>query len=212
VIINNRLGKGDHTEMTSTSVGDYATPEQKIGALNMKDPWETCMTICQQWAWKPNDKMKSLKECIQTLAKTSGGNGNLLFNVGPMLDGRMEERQIQRLKEMGDWLKIYGESIYNTKGGPYAPNDTFATTRKGNKLFVHVFSNKIKSLSLHGLTGIKVLQAHFIRGAKVSFTKEANGDVVISLPAQLPDENDSVIELDLNNNAEHIPVIAMNGI
>ena len=210
VIINNRLGKGDHTEMTSASVGDYATPEQKIGALNMKDPWETCMTICDQWAWKPNDKMKSLQECIQTLAKTSGGNGNLLFNVGPMLDGRMEARQIQRLKEMGDWLKIYGESIYNTKGGPYAPNDTVATTRKGNKLFVHVFSNQSGSLRLPEMNGIKVSQAHFIGGAKVSFTQEGNGDVIISLPAQLPDENDSVIELDLNSNTENIPVIAMN--
>ena len=209
LIINNRLGKGDHTKMTSTSVGDYATPEQKIGTLNMKDPWETCMTICHQWAWKPNDEMKSLQECIQTLVKTSGGNGNLLFNVGPMLDGRMEARQIHRLKEMGDWLKIYGESIYNTKGGPYAPNDTVATTRKGNKLFVHVFSNKSGALRLPAMAGAKILQAHFIRGAKVSFTQETNGDVVISLPAQLPDENDSVIELDLNSNAENIPVIAM---
>ncbi|KAA9037754.1 hypothetical protein FW778_16835 [Ginsengibacter hankyongi] len=210
VIINNRLGKGDHTEMTSTSVGDYATPEQKIGALNMKDPWETCMTICQQWSWKPNDTMKSLKECIQTLAKTSGGNGNLLFNVGPMLDGRMEERQILRLKEMGDWLKIYGESIYNAKGGPYTPNDTFGTTRIGNKMFIHVFSDKLRSLRLPRLTGVKFLQAHFIGGAKVSYTQEANGDVLISLPAQLPDENDSVIEFDLNSNAENIPVITMN--
>ena len=210
LIINNRLGKGDHTKMTSTSVGDYATPEQKIGTLNMKDPWETCMTICHQWAWKPNDEMKSLQECIQTLVKTSGGNGNLLFNVGPMLDGRMEARQIHRLKEMGDWLKIYGESIYNTKGGPYAPNDTVATTRKGNKLFVHVFSNQSGSLRLPEMNGIKVSQAHFIGGAKVSFTQEGNGDVIISLPAQLPDENDSVIELDLNSNAENIPVIAMN--
>ena len=210
LIINNRLGKGDHTKMTSTSVGDYATPEQKIGTLNMKDPWETCMTICHQWAWKPNDEMKSLQECIQTLAKTSGGNGNLLFNVGPMLDGRMEARQIQRLKEMGDWLKIYGESIYNTKGGPYAPNDTFATTRRGSKIFVHVFSDRSLILRLPGLTGVKVLQAKFIKGAKVSFTQEANGDVGISLPSQLPDENDSVIELDLNSSSENIPVIAMN--
>ena len=55
-----------------------------------------------------------------------------------------------------------------------------------------------------GLIGIKVLQAHFIRGAKVSFTQEANGDILISLPPKLPDENDSVIELILNRNAENI--------
>ena len=77
------------------------------------------MTICQQWAWKPNDRMKSLKECIQTLVRVAGGDGNLLFNVGPMPDGRIEPRQVDRLKEMGDWLRKYGESIYGTRGGPF---------------------------------------------------------------------------------------------
>ncbi|WP_281228956.1 alpha-L-fucosidase [Flavobacterium aquiphilum] len=104
VIVNNRLGKGEHTAFSSALVGDYLTPEQKIGELNMINPWESCITICNQWAWKPNDKMKSLKECIQTLVKTAGGNGNLLLNVGPMMDGRIETRQIERLKEMGIWL------------------------------------------------------------------------------------------------------------
>jgi alpha-L-fucosidase len=207
LIINNRLGKGDHTDLSATSVGDYATPEQKIGALNMNDPWETCMTMCTQWSWKPNDKMKSLKECIQTLAKTAGGNGNLLFNVGPMLDGRIEQRQVDRLKEMGDWLKVYGESVYGTKGGPYAPNAQFATTRKGNKLYVHVFSSGMIELRIPGLLRAKLLNAQFIRGSKVSFTQDAEGNLVLSLPAVLPDENDSVIELTLSGNAESLPLV-----
>jgi alpha-L-fucosidase len=76
------------------------------------------MTICQQWAWKPNDRMKSLKECIHTLVRVTGGDGNLLFNVGPMPDGRIEPRQVDRLKEMGDWLRQYGESIYGTAASP----------------------------------------------------------------------------------------------
>lgn len=209
VIINNRLGKSDHMKLTPTSVGDYSTPEQVIGGLDMKNPWETCMTICNQWAWKPNDQMKSLKQCIQTLAKTSGGNGNLLFNVGPMLDGRMELRQIKRLKAMGDWLKIYGESIYGTKGGPYAPNNTFATTRKGNSLFVHVFSDSVKTISLSGLKNIKILNAHFINGNKVLFQNN-DENITLQLPKRLPNENDAVIELRLNSNAENIPIITTN--
>jgi len=67
----------------------------------MDRPWESCITICTQWSWKPNDKMKSLKECIQTLLRTAGGDGNLLFNVGPMPTGEIEPRQVERLKEMG---------------------------------------------------------------------------------------------------------------
>jgi alpha-L-fucosidase len=207
LIINNRLGKGNHTDLSATSVGDYATPEQKIGALNMNDPWETCMTMCTQWSWKPNDKMKSLKECIQTLVKTAGGNGNLLFNVGPMLDGRIEYRQVERLKEMGDWLKTYGESIYGSKGGPYAPSAGFATTRKGNKLYVHVFSSDVKELRMPGLVGAKVLNAQFMRGSKVSFAQDAEGNVVLSIPSVLPNENDSVIELTLSGSAESLPLV-----
>ncbi len=59
-----------------------------------------------------DDRMKSAKECIQTLVKTAGGGGNLLFNISPMLDGRIEQRQIDRLQAMGRWLEVYGERIY----------------------------------------------------------------------------------------------------
>ncbi|WP_316838590.1 alpha-L-fucosidase [Pedobacter gandavensis] len=209
VIINNRLGAGqgaDHPNLSAQTIGDYATPEQKIGELNMNHPWETCMTICNQWAWKPNDKLKTLKECIQTLAKTSGGNGNLLFNVGPMMDGRIEQRQINRLKEMGDWLNTYGESVYGTKGGPYKPNETYAATRKGNKIYIHVFERKAEELTLPALKGVKVNKAYLLKGSKITHRKDATGAITLQLPAQLPNADDSVIVLELNTNAEKLPV------
>ena len=206
VIINNRLGKGKHTELDSETVGDYATPEQFIGALNMKDPWESCITICNQWAWKPNDKMKSKKECIQTLVQTAAGNGNLLFNVGPMMDGRIEARQVNRLKEMGEWLKLYGESVYNTKGGPYKPNKIFATTRKDNKIYFHVFNAENNQLSLPALPGVVISKAWFLKGQPVQFAQDEK-NIRITLPAKMTDEDCSVIVLELNKNAETIPVI-----
>nr|WP_199083063.1 alpha-L-fucosidase [Pedobacter sp. ASV19] len=207
VIINNRIGAshgGEHPKLTEGMIGDFATPEQKIGELNMKNPWETCMTICQQWAWKPNDNLKTLKECIQTLAKTSGGNGNLLFNVGPMADGRIEQRQINRLKEMGDWLATYGESIYGTKGGPYKPNEVFATTRKNNKLYVHIFDRKSADVILPALEGVKVNQAYLLKGSKINYSQNTDGSIVLRLPEHLPNADDSVIVLELNTNAERI--------
>ncbi|WP_348620769.1 alpha-L-fucosidase [Pedobacter lusitanus] len=208
VIINNRIGaNSEHTKLGPEILGDYATPEQKIGALNMNDPWETCMTICNQWAWKPNDSLKSLKECIQTLAKTAGGNGNLLFNVGPMPDGRIEKRQATRLKEMGNWLKLYGESIYKTKGGPFKPNEIYAATRKGNKLYIHVFDKKSNELILPALHAVLVRKAFLLNGGAINY-QQAAGVITLQLPAQLPDQNDSVIVLELNTNAESIPVIS----
>ena len=145
LIINNRISKGRSgmagtTKQSTLNAGDFDTPEQQIGGFSRQRPWETCMTICRQWAWKPDDAMKSLTECIQTLLYTVGGDGNLLFNVGPMPDGRIEPRQVQRLKEMGIWLRTYGDAVYGTRGGPYKPGKWGASTCKGNKIYLFVMN------------------------------------------------------------------------
>ena len=211
LIVNNRLGKEiagvegkniNHSKM----IGDYDTPEQQVGKLNLEFPWESCITICNQWAWKPNDKLKSSKDCLHTLIKTASGNGNLLFNVGPMPDGRIEQRQIDRLKQMGDWLKKYGESIYETKGGPYTPNDTYSATRKGNKLFVHLFETDKKEILLPLLPEVKLLKASLMNGANVQF-REMDGQYHFTLPATLPDAVSNVLVLELDKNSQTIPII-----
>jgi len=121
ILINNRLysdgAPGGRQLTLQKTVGDYSTPEQFIGDFERDRPWESCITIGTQWSWKPNDNLKSLKECIRTLLHTTGGDGNLLLNVGPMADGRIEPRQVDRLKEMGEWLDKYGKGIYGTRGG-----------------------------------------------------------------------------------------------
>lgn len=207
VIVNNRLGKDPGSLHGKESVGDYLTPEQHIGKLNMTEPWESCITICDQWAWKPDDRMKPLEECIRTLVKTAGGNGNLLLNVGPMMDGRMEARQVKRLKEMGAWLKQYGESIYGTRGGPYPPNDTFATTRQGNKIYLHLFLRNGDTMLLPPLPGVAVEKAYWMGGPAVPFTGNEKSGYAIALPRTLPDSICSVIVLRLNKSSEGIPLV-----
>ncbi|AHF18028.1 alpha-L-fucosidase [Niabella soli] len=206
LIINNRLGKNEHDKLTAESVGDYATPEQKIGALNMDFPWESCITICKQWAWKPNDAMKPLKECIQTLACTAGGNGNLLLNVGPMPDGRMELRQVKRLQEMGGWLQHYGESVYGTLGGPYVPDSVMAATRKQNRIFIHLFKNFSGQLNLAAVPNVQVVKAYWLKGIAVKF-KQGEKGITLELPQILPDENDAVLVLEMNKNVEQANII-----
>jgi alpha-L-fucosidase len=205
VIVNNRLGKGDHKTLTAETVGDYATPEQVVGKMNMSYPWESCITMCRQWSWKPNDEMKSLKQCLQTLASTAGGNGNLLFNVGPMPDGRIEQRQVKRLHEIGSWLNKNGVAIYGTKGGPYVADSIRATTRKGNKIYIHVFKD-IHQLQLQNIAGYTVKHASFMGGSPVSF-QQNDKDIVLSWQGQMPDQNCSVIVLEINKNVEGTPVI-----
>jgi alpha-L-fucosidase len=206
LIVNNRLGKGDHKKSGQLTVGDYATPEQMIGEMNLDTPWESCITMCNQWAWKPNDKMKSLKECIGTLAATAGGSGNLLFNIAPMPDGRIENRQVQRMKEMGNWLNKYGDAIYGTKGGPYLPDSAITSTRKGNKVNILILKKEPGELFLKAIPNLKVQKAYFMKGAVVKFIQDDN-KITLFLPDILPDKDCSVLVLEINGNIEHIAAL-----
>jgi alpha-L-fucosidase len=206
VVINNRLGKGTHKTMGPDIVGDYATPEQVVGKMNLDMPWESCITICNQWAWKANDKMKSLQQCIQTLASTVGGNGNLLFNVGPMMDGRMEKRQVDRLKEMGEWLKVNGDAIYGTKAGPFMPDSLMAATRKGNRINLMLFKKVGDQLVIPNIDGRKILRAFFMKGDNLSFEQGAS-TISINLPKKLPDPNCTVVVLEMDGDVENLSLI-----
>ena len=165
---------------------DFDTPEQEIGKFQYTRPWESCITLCEQWAWKPNDRMKSPNECLETLVRCAGGDGNLLLNVGPMPDGRIEPRQVKRLEEMGDWLQHYGDAIYGTRGGPWKPGRAFASTRKGNTVFVHLLNYKGKALTLPNLPR-KVLSASVLTGGTAKVTQSGSRLVLrVALPFVQP--------------------------
>lgn len=186
-------------------IGDYDTPEQRVGAYQT-EPWETCMTICQQWAWKPDDNMKSLRECLQTLVLCAGGDGNLLFNVGPRPDGSIEPRQVERLKEMGAWLKLNGESVYGTRGGPWKPTKSYASTRKGSTVYLHLFSPDITHWELPALPR-SIQSAALLNGAPVAFSQK-DGTLSIDLKKSDIQPIDTLIRLQLDGSAMEIEAIA----
>ena len=109
ILINNRSRR----EPAATTT----RPSSASASSRIDRPWETCMTICNQWAWKPNDKMKSLKQCLQTLIRCAGGDGNLLFNVGPMPDG--EHRAAAGRAAQGDG-RVAGASTARASTAPAA--------------------------------------------------------------------------------------------
>ena len=186
---------------------DFDTPEQRIGKFQVDRPWETCMTICQQWAWKPDDRMKSLQQCLNTLIRCAGGDGNLLFNVGPMPDGRIEPRQVERLKEMGSWLANYGGTIYGTRGGPWKPGGSMASTRKGNTVFVHLLGKGGEAVKLPNLPR-KIISSSLLTGGTVDVKQDADG-ITIEIPDADWREIDTIVKLDLDGSALDIAPIAL---
>lgn len=202
ILINNRAyaeaGRSGQFNK-QRGVGDYDTPEQRIGGFQMDRPWETCMTICKQWAWKPDDNMKSLEECLHTLIRTNGGDGNLLFNVGPMPTGEIEARQVERLQEMGAWLAKNGESIYGTRSGPWKPSSHIVSTRKGDKIYLHLLRKVEGSVSLPALP-VPVLSAKILNGPAIRHS--TNNDLLaIEIPDPAWDAIDTIIELTLDGDS-----------
>ncbi len=211
ILINNRVDKGregmeDKTRSASFA-GDFATPEQNIGDFDNKYAWETCMTIGEQWAWKPDDKLKSSKECIHTLLQTVGGDGNLLFNVGPMPDGRIEERQVDILAGMGQWLSVNGEAVYGTRGGPYLPGDAMVSTHKGNKIYLHLLKSPGRKLKLPMDKGVSVKSAYFLQDNTALEVQAGDDGITVLLPKKLPDETATVVVLSLDKPASELSLI-----
>ena len=205
LVINNRVSKGRDgmagtTKQSRLNSGDYDTPEQQIGGFNRERPWETCMTICRQWAWKPNDRMKSAKECIQTLLQTVGGDGNLLFNVGPMPDGRIEPRQVERLMQMGAWMKKYGDGIYGTRGGPFKPGKWGASTCKDSKIYLYVMNLQTDDKVVLPPIDCEIISYRTFGSGQLLLTQNKN-NIEIHLPASERDEIATVIELTVNGSA-----------
>jgi alpha-L-fucosidase len=204
IIINNRLdlAAGDNDNMIKSPWADYYTPEQRIGHYDYQQPWETCMTLGTQWAWKPNDKIKSAKEVIEILARTVGGDGNLLLNVGPMPDGRIEPRQAEVLKMVGEWLQKNGKSIYGTRGGPFKPGDYGASTRKGKTVFIHMLKWPNSPVQFPPIPA-KILRAELLTARKAEFS-QTEKQIGIFVPPGDRDANDTVVALTLDKETASI--------
>ena len=158
-------------------------------------PLETCETMNNTWGYSITDKnYKSEKELIHYLVKAAGNNANLLMNVGPLPNGEFPDMAVKRYIAIGDWLREYGETVYNTRGGFIAPHDWGVTTQKENKLYVHILNLQDDGLFLP-LYGKNVRSAKvFIDKKPVKYSKVPGG-IVLHLDF-IPDQTDFVVELE----------------
>lgn len=154
----------------------YGLSGQEISKL----PLETCQTMNGMWGYKVADQnYKTENELIRYLVSTAGKGANLLLNVGPQPNGEIPSAAQERLRAMGKWLKVNGETIYGTVAGDIPQQEWGCTTRKGDKLYVHIFEFEGGELRLplqHDVVSAKI----FGKNKKVEYRVE-DGEVVLTV-------------------------------
>lgn len=196
IITNDRLKRPNFP-------GDTKTPEQKIpnqAELDGMD-WETCMTMNGTWGFRTSDtKWKSTETLIRNLADIASKGGNYLLNIGPKPDGTFPEESIERLKAIGNWMKVNSESIYATKSSPIPPLEwgrcTRKETTKGATLYFSVFNWPSDGKLVIPNLKNEVLSATLLATKSKLKTATENGVLTIALPSAAPDAIASVIKVE----------------
>ncbi len=210
IIIDDRLGGHIRSINKEVYAGDFASPEQIIPPEGVVDeagnpiPWEACITMNNQLGYAATDKdFKSPKQLIRALVECVSKGGNLLLNVGPNAKGEFPEESIEILTEIGKWMSKNGESIYGCGNAGLPKPEWGRYTRKGNKLYAHIFERGIGPIAVQGIKG-KIKRARLLAdGSEVDIQKPWNavhyGDAIFInfKSSRLPDEIDTVVELEL---------------
>jgi alpha-L-fucosidase len=219
VIMNNRLGGGFK--------GDTETPEQFIPPQGYPGrDWETCMTMNDTWGFKRDDNhWKSPETLIHNLCDIASKGGNYLLNVGPTSEGLIPQPSIERLAEVGKWMKTNHEAIYGTgptpfgaeagkftgekdsRGRPkFAAEWNWRCTTKPGKLFIHIFNWPASgTFELPGLQS-PVKKAFLLADPdrkNLAFSQTATG-VAVTLPKDAPDPVASVLVVEIRDKQAQV--------
>lgn len=204
IITNDRLKRPNFP-------GDTKTPEQKIPTreeLDGKD-WETCMTMNGTWGYRTSDhNWKSTETLIHNLCDIASKGGNYLLNVGPKPDGTFPQESVERLKEIGDWMKVNSEAIYATKAGPVAPfawgRCTKKETANSTTLYFSVFDwPKDGKLFIPGVSN-KVVATSLLAGHKSLQTETTTDGLIIKVPTEAPNKFASVIKVEVQGKVTDV--------
>jgi len=168
--------------------------DNALGKFDNQTPWELCTTIVEGgWGYQKDAKIKSLSHLIKLFVEVAGRDGNFILNIGPKADGQMEENQVQRLREIGQWLKENGESIYGTRGGPWLPGNYGVSTHRGKIIYVHVTNNAV-NVTLPNLP-VRVIKISTLNNKPVSFSQDRQY-TRIKVPS-IPDSIDTIVKVEL---------------
>ena len=192
ILINNR----------ASIPGDFDTTEQHVGAFQTNRLWESCVTLTYSWGYQPSSPVKSAGSIMNLLVQCATGDGNLLLNVGPMPTGEVAPKEIEVLKIVGDWMAKYGESVYQTRGGPLRNAAWGGTTYRGDTVFVHVLRWPGETLKLQPIEE-KIVSAKALTGGEVKL-EQTDKVIALTLPEKDRNPLDTVIALQLDRPVSKI--------
>ncbi len=219
IVVDNRLeasgeeGGSIYSSEPSFYSGDFASPEQIIppsGVVNENGesiPWEACITLNNNWGYAAADKTyKTARTVIRKLVECVSKNGNLLLNVGPDARGEIPVESLRILDQIGRWMERNGDSIYGCGQASLPKPDWGRYTKKGNKLYAHLFEESIGPINLAGLAG-KIKRARLLADGSELFVSRPWNAVMYPDDAffnfaqpehftyPLPDDQDTVVEI-----------------
>ncbi len=190
IMINNRFGWE----------GDFHVRERRIDDIRTDKPWDSNDCIADSWGYIPGRPVLSLRELIHNLVSIAVRDGNYLLNVGPAGEGDMEEEQTERLKQMGEWLACYGQTLYGTRGGPVIPGNWGGTTYTGNTVYVHILEWQKEGVTF-SIPNHKLMAWGALNAANVHL-EEKEGQIRIGIPVADRDPFDTIIELVFDKEIE----------
>lgn len=148
-----------------------------------------------------NDQnFKSTRDLIHYLVKAAGNNANFLLNIGPCPDGTIQPEFVERLHELGIWLRKNGQSIYETRSGPIKPMPWGVSTQKGDKIYLHILHWEKEPLLIPNIGNI-VRASIWPKRSQVAMTQKDAG-FVLHLSDDEIDEIDTIIELEISENLD----------
>ena len=167
--------------------------EAIVGSL----PLETCETMNGAWGFNIHDhNFKSTEQLVQYLVKAAGSNANFLLNVGPMPNGKIQPEFTATLGEMGEWMRKYGETIYETRGGPIDSHPWGVTTAKGNKVYVHIMGDSDENLLLNDF-GKKIKKAYLFDDKSAVIFKQNEFGITIKVPLDKRKPIDTIVVMEI---------------
>lgn len=194
---HNKINNGEDFQMFEKHLPGkdskgFGAKEEDVGML----PKEVCETISSSWGFRLNDDwVKSKKELIQLLVRTAGYGGNLLLNVDPMPNGKIKAKQVKTLKEIGKWLEVNGETIYESQQGIISPSSEMVSTQKGKYVYLHLLTTKKVVFVPKFKANIKSIVFYKNKNA-VKFELNNYG-LLIEIPEKEQDPIDTIIEIQL---------------